>query len=218
MSSFFTTIPSVLKEIKKGKMIILVDSPKRENEGDFYIPADKAKAKDIITMIRKGDGLVCVTITQIQASRLSLPLMIEPTLNTEKTGVNFTVSINAKKDVKTGISAFDRLKTIKILSNPKSKESDLVRPGHIFGLVARPGGVLERGGHTEAAVDLARLADLNPVGVLCEILKDNGRTAKLNDLIKLSRTLDIKIASINDLKKFLKNLSTTSTNQSTKNI
>lgn len=204
MNNYFSTIPEALDEIKKGRLLILVDNPKRENEGDFYIPADKVSPQHIITMIQKGGGLVCAAITQTQAYRLSLPLMIDPLSNTEKTNVNFTISVNAKKGITTGVSAFDRAKAIKVLADPQAKPSDLSRPGHIFGLVAKPGGVLERDGHTETAVDLARLANLTEAGVLCEIIGDDGRMAKLKDLISLSQKLNIKMVSINDLIKYLK--------------
>lgn len=204
MKSCFSTITEALDQIKKGKPLILVDNPKRENEGDFYIPADHITPKVITAMIRYGGGLICAAITKEQACRLSLPLMVTPDENTEKTKVNFSVSVNAKKGISTGVSAFDRAKTIKILANPKSKPSDLTRPGHVFGLIAKQGGVLERAGHTEAAVDLARLAHLAPAGVLCEIVRADGRMAKLNDLIKLSKELGVPIVSIHDLIKYIK--------------
>ncbi|MBI2617002.1 GTP cyclohydrolase II [Candidatus Gottesmanbacteria bacterium] len=204
MNSYFSTIPEALDQIKKGRLLILVDNPKRENEGDFYIPTDKVSPQHIITMIQRGGGLVCTAITQAQAYRLSLPLMIAPLSNTEKTHVNFTISVNAKKGITTGVSAFDRAKTIGILANPKSKQSEITTPGHVFGLVAKQGGILERDGHTEAAVDLARLANFTPGGVLCEIVRNDGRMAKLKDLIRLSKKLNIKMVSINDLIKYLK--------------
>lgn len=199
MNSYFSTIPEALDQIQKGRMSIIVDSPKRENEGDLYIPADKVNPQHIITMIQKGGGLVCVAMTQAQAHRLSLPLMIDALSNTEKTKVNFTISVNAKNGITTGVSAFDRTKTIKVLASPNSKPSDRTQPGHVFGLVAKRGGVIERDGHTEAAVDLARLANLTPAGVLCEIVGADGEMAKLKDLIKLSRELNIPMVSINDL-------------------
>lgn len=204
MKSYFSTIPEVLDQIKKGKPLILVDNPNRENEGDFYIPADYVTPKVITGMIRYGGGLICAAITKQQACRLSLPLMVTPEENTEKTKVNFSVSVNAKKGISTGVSAYDRAKTIKILANPKSKPSDLTRPGHVFGLIAKEGGILERAGHTEAAVDLARLAHLTPAGVLCEIVRADGRMAKLKDLIKLSKELSVPMVAIDDLIKFIK--------------
>ncbi len=200
----FATIPQAVKEIKQGKMLIIIDRPDRENEGDFYIPADKANPNSILTMIRFGGGLICAAITKEQVVYLKLPLMVEPLENNETTKVNFTVSVSAKKGITTGVSAFDRLKTIKILTDPKSYPSYLSRPGHVFGLVAKNGGVLERDGHTEAAVDLARLADFAPAGVLCEIVGTDGKMAKLPEIIKLSQKFNIKIISIKDLVKYLK--------------
>lgn len=199
----FAKVPQALEEIKKGRMLILLDS-EREEEGDFYMPACKVTPQIIATMIKKGGGLVCCAITQNQANKLELPLMVSALDNEEKTGVNFTVSVNAKKRITTGVSAPDRYKTIKVLADSESKFSDLVKPGHVFGLVAKSGGVLERAGHTESAVDLARLAGLAPSGVLCEILSDDGKVADLSDLIKLSDSLGIKIVLIEDLIKFLK--------------
>ena len=196
----FVAVIEALKEIKKGKLLILVDHPSRENEGDFFIPADKISVKHLMTMIRLGGGLVCCAITSTQARNLSLPLMVKE--NKEKTKVNFTISVNAKSGITTGISAYDRVKTIKILKDPKSAPSDLVRPGHVFGLIAKDGGVLERPGHTETAVELSRLANLNPAGVLCEILSDDGDMATLKELTKLSQKLGIKMLSIDELIKY----------------
>ncbi len=200
----FTSITQAIKEIKMGKMLIIVDNPSRENEGDFYIPSDKATPQSIITMIKLGGGLICTAITKQQAFNLQLPLMIDPLENNERTKVNFTISVNAKKGITTGVSVFDRLKTIKALTDPKSVPSDLSRPGHVFGLVAKNNGVLERDGHTEAAVDLARLANFTPAGVLCEIVGQNGKMAKLPELVKISKILGIKIISTLDLIKYLR--------------
>ena len=202
--SDFSSISVALEQIKKGHMLILVDHPKRENEADFFIPADQLKLQHIITMIRQGGGLICCAMIQSQAHRLHLPLMTPPWENTEKTKVNFTVSVNAKNGVSTGISAFDRVKTIKILTNPRSKPTDLVKPGHVFGLIAKTGGVAKRAGHTEAAVDLARLSGFNPAGVICEIVRDDGRMARLSDLKKMAQKLNIKIVAIEELVKYLK--------------
>ncbi|MBI2018004.1 GTP cyclohydrolase II [Candidatus Daviesbacteria bacterium] len=200
----FSSIPNAIKDIQRGKMLILLDNPGRENEADFYIPVDKMTPEILTTMIRMGGGLVCTAITQKQAHNLALPLMVDRLENTEKTGVNFTVSVNAKKGITTGVSVYDRVKTIQILGNPKSRPKDITKPGHVLGLVAQNGGVLKRAGHTEAAVDLARLTNLNPAGVLCEILSDNGKVANYSDLEKLSKELDLKIISIDDLIKYLK--------------
>lgn len=198
----FVSIQEAIEQINYGKMLILYD-PYREKEGDFYIPADKITPSLLTIMIRKGGGLVCVAITQKQAHQLHLPLMVDSLENKEKTGVNFTISVNAKKGITTGVSVSDRLQTIKILTNTKSRPNDLSRPGHVFGLIAKNGGSLERAGHTEAAVDLATLAELNPAGVVCEILSNSGQTAKLAELIKLSQQLKVKIVSIPDLVKYL---------------
>jgi len=202
--NYFATIPQAIEDIKQGKILIIIDNPDRENEGDFYVPVDKATPESILTMIRLGGGLICAAITKQQAVNLQLPLMIDPLENNEKTKVKFTVSVNAKIGITTGVSAFDRLKTIKTLADPKSSPSDLSRPGHVFGLVAENGGVLEREGHTEAAVDLARLSGFTPTGVLCEIVGSDGNMAKLPELIKLSQRLKLKIISIKDLIRYLK--------------
>lgn len=202
--NYFVTIPQAIEEITQGKMLIIIDNPDRENEGDFYIPADKATPDSILTMIKLGGGLICTAITKQQAVSLQLPLMVDPLENSEKTKVNFTVSVNTKKGISTGISAYDRLETIKILANPKSSPSDLSRPGHVFGLLAKNGGVLERDGHTEAAVDLARLAGFIPAGVLCEIVGKDGKMARIPELLELSKKLNIKIISIKDLIRYLK--------------
>ena len=199
----FATIDEALKDLKKGKMLILLDQ-KREKEADLYIPGDKITPQIVNTMIKKAGGLVCIAITGQQAHKLALPLMVALFENEEKTGVNFTVSVNAKDGITTGVSAFDRYKTIKIMASPKSQASDLIRPGHVFGLVSKNGGVLERAGHTEAAIDLARLAGFSPSGVLCEILADDGKMADMSFLTKLSKQLNIKIVQIEDLIKYLK--------------
>lgn len=198
----FASIKEAIDEINLGRMLILLD-PKREKEADFYIPADKITPNILTTMIRLGGGLICVALTQRQAFKLHLPLMVGSLENEEKTGVSFTVSVNAKKGITTGVSVNDRLKTIQILANPNSKPADLSKPGHVFGLIAKNGGVLERAGHTESAIDLAALAKLNPAGVICEIISDDGQTAKLPELIKIAKKLNIKIVSISDLVDYL---------------
>lgn len=204
MKPSFATIPEALEEIRRGRLLILVDGTRRENEGDFFVPADRVTAAHLLTLIRHGGGLVCTAITPAQAGRLDLPLMVEAAHNTEKTGVNFTVSVNASKGITSGVSAFDRLKTIRILSDSKATPADLTRPGHVFGLVARSGGVLAREGHTEAAVDLARLAGSEPAGVLCEIVGEGGRMARRGELTRLSRQLGIRMVAIDDLVAHLK--------------
>lgn len=197
--SEFATIPQAIKEIKKGCMLILVDHPDRENEGDFYVPADVITPAHIMTMIRMGGGLVCTAITAQQQQQLQLPLMVEAYKNAEKTGVQFTISVDAASGISTGISVHDRVQTIKTLANPNSEPKSLVTPGHVFGLVAREGGVKQRPGHTEAAVDLAKFAGFNSAGVLCEIVGKDGHMAKLPELQKIAERLRIKLVSIDDL-------------------
>ncbi len=200
----FCTIPEAVAEIRKGKLLIVVDNPARENEGDLYIPTDVMTMRHIATMIRHGGGLICGAITQKQARRLALPLMVPPGENTEKTHVNFTISVNARKGITTGVSAFDRTRTIHVMANPNSRAHHLVRPGHVFGLVGKPGGVLDRDGHTEAAIDLARLAGFTPAGVLCEVVGTSGRMAKRAELAALARKLKIKMVLIRDLVRYLR--------------
>ncbi len=200
----FCTIPEAIAESRKGKLLIVVDSPKRENEADLYIPADAVTPAAVTTMIKRGGGVLCAAITAAQAQRLQLPLMVPSGENAEKTAVNFTVSVSARRGITTGISAFDRARTIRVLADSRSSETDIVKPGHVFGLIARMGGVLEREGHTEAAVDIARLAGRSPAGVLCEIVGVNGRMAKRDELIQLSRVLNIKMVAIRDLVRYLR--------------
>ena len=200
----FCTVPEAIEEIKKGRMLIIVDSPKREDEADLYISADAATPETVNTMLKYGGGILCTAITAGQAHNLQLSAMIPLGKNTEKTGVNFTISVNAKKGITTGVSAYDRAKTIRILANPKSKAEDITKPGHVFGLVARAGGLLKREGHTEAAVDLARLAGRAPAGVLCEIVGKNGRMAKGVEIRRFSRELKIKIVAIKDIVQYLR--------------
>src|SRR3990167_7271346 len=200
----FCSVPEAIEEIRKGRMLIVVDSPKRENEADLYIPADAATGENINTMLKYGGGIVCAAITPMQAHNLQLSAMVPLAQNTEKTGVNFTVSVNAKRGITTGVSAYDRAKTIRILANPKSRAEDITKPGHVFGLVARAGGLLKREGHTEAAVDLARLAGRRPAGVLCEIVGANGRMARGAEIARLSQKLRIKIVAIKDIVRYLR--------------
>src|SRR3989344_3342506 len=204
VTNSFGTVPEAIEEVKKGRMLIVVDSPNRENEADLYIPADAATGENINTMVKYGGGIVCAAITPSQAHNLRLSAMVPLSQNTEKTGVNFPVSMNAKKGITTGVSAYDRAKTIRILANPKSRAEDIVKPGHVFGLVARTGGLLKREGHTEAAVDLARLAGRTPAGVLCEIVGENGRMARGAEIARFSRELKIKIVAIKDIVRYLR--------------
>ena len=193
----FSKISSIIKDAKKGKMFILVDDKDRENEGDLIIPASKCNAKNINFMAKHGRGLICLALTKKQIDILKLPLMSP--VNKSRMQTAFTVSIEAKKGITTGISAQDRAKTIKTAINPKVKKKDIVSPGHVFPLVARTGGVLERAGHTEASVDISKLSKLNPSSVICEVMNEDGRMARLNDLFKFSKKHKIKLASIEDL-------------------
>jgi 3,4-dihydroxy 2-butanone 4-phosphate synthase/GTP cyclohydrolase II len=178
-------------------MVILTDDADRENEGDLIIAAEKATPAAINFMARHGRGLICVPITRARAAQLGLQRMVLD--NRESLKTDFTVSVDAARGITTGISAADRAATVKILANPRAKPDDLVQPGHIFPLQARDGGVLQRAGHTEASVDLARLAGLDPSAVICEILKDDGQMARVPDLIQFAATHGLKIGTIRDL-------------------
>ncbi len=193
----FSPIKDILNDAKKGKMFILVDDKDRENEGDLIIPGSKCNSKIINFMAKHGRGLICLALTKYQVEKLKLPLMSRK--NKSRMQTAFTVSIEAKKGISTGISAYDRAKTIKVAINPRVKKNDIVSPGHVFPLVARTGGVLERAGHTEASVDISKLSKLNSSAVICEVMNEDGRMARLNDLKNFSLTHKIKIASIEDL-------------------
>ena len=193
----FSKISSIIQDAKKGKMFILVDDKNRENEGDLIIPGSKCNSKSINFMAKHGRGLICLALTKKQVDNLKLPLM--SSINKSRMQTAFTISIEAKKGITTGISAQDRAKTIRIAINPKVKKSQIVSPGHVFPLVARDGGVLERAGHTEASVDISILSKLNPSSVICEVMNEDGRMARLNDLFKFSKKHKIKLASIEDL-------------------
>ena len=191
------SIEEVLDDFKRGKIAIVVDDKDRENEGDFVIPASCVTPEIINFMARYGRGLICIAITPQRAKQLNLSPMVND--NTSLKGTPFTISVDLKKGTTTGISAYDRAKTIKAIIDPDTKSDDLARPGHVFPLIAREGGVLVRAGHTEAAVDLARLAGFYPAGVICEIMDDDGHMARLPKLIKLAREHNIKICTVADL-------------------
>ncbi len=193
----FSSIPSILKDAKKGKMFILVDDKNRENEGDLIIPGSKCNSKSINFMAKHGRGLICLALTKNQIEKLKLPLMSRT--NKSRMQTAFTISIEASRGISTGISAHDRAKTIKTAINRKAKKNDIVSPGHVFPLVARSGGVLERAGHTEASVDISKLSKINPSAVICEVMNEDGRMARLKDLFKFSLKHKIKIASIEDI-------------------
>lgn len=194
----FNTIGEAIEDIRKGKLVIVVDDEQRENEGDFITAARNATPEIINFMSKYGRGLICVALTEERCRQLHLDPMV-PT-NTALHETSFTVSVDLKGNgVTTGISAQDRSKTIRALIDPKTQPEDLARPGHVFPLRAKDGGVLRRAGHTEAAVDLARLAGYEPAGVLVEIMNDDGSMARLPELMELARKFDLKIISINDL-------------------
>lgn len=192
------SIEEILDDVKQGRLVILVDDEDRENEGDFVIPAENATAEMINFMATHGRGLICLSLTQEDADRLALQ-PIKPEYNEAPEHTAFTVPIDAKKGVTTGISTHDRASTIKQAISEDSRPEDFVRPGHIFPLIAKKGGVLVRAGHTEGSVDISRLAGFRPASVICEIMKDNGDMARLEDLMVLSKRHGIKIATIADL-------------------
>ncbi len=196
-STHFDPITDVLEVIRKGGMVIVTDDEDRENEGDLVMAASKVTPQAVNFMATHGRGLICVPITEERASHLGLQRMVAH--NRELHATDFTVSVDASHGTTTGISARDRAATIKILGNPKADSKDLRQPGHIFPLQAAEGGVLKRAGHTEAGVDLARLAGLDPSGVICEILNEDGTMARLPDLLKFKKKHGLKICSIRDL-------------------
>lgn len=198
--SKFNTIDEAIGDLTKGKMVILVDDEDRENEGDLCIAAEKVTPEAINFMARYGRGLICLSLSPERIDALKLPMMTEE--NTSSFGTAFTVSIEAKRGVTTGISAADRATTILTAINPASKSEDLARPGHVFPLRARPGGVLQRAGQTEGSVDLARLAGLYPAGVICEIMSDDGTMARVPELLEFSRKHNLKIVTVKDLIRF----------------
>ncbi|RMD87872.1 MAG: bifunctional 3,4-dihydroxy-2-butanone-4-phosphate synthase/GTP cyclohydrolase II [Calditrichaeota bacterium] len=193
----FNSIEEAIEDFRQGKILIVVDDEDRENEGDFIMAAEKVTPEKINFMAKYGRGLICVPMTGERLDELDLHPMVSE--NTEKLRTYFTVSVDAKKNTTTGISAFDRCETVRALIDPKTRPKDLARPGHIFPLRAREGGVLVRAGHTEAAVDLARLAGLYPAGVLCEIMDEDGHMARIPRLKELARQFDLKIITIKDL-------------------
>ncbi len=193
----FSTIPEALSDLRAGKVVIVVDDENRENEGDFVGAAQMATPQMVNFMAKYGRGLICVSITPERAQELDLQPMVQR--NTARLGTAFTESVDYIHGTTTGISAYDRAATIKALIDPNTKPEDLARPGHIFPLVAVRGGVLRRAGHTEASVDLARLAGLYPAGVLCEIMSDDGTMARLPELVKIAQKFNLKIVTIADL-------------------
>ncbi len=197
MPNTLASTEEIITDLRAGKMVILVDEEDRENEGDLVLAADHVTAEAVNFMAKHGRGLICLTLTRERCQQLNLPLMVRD--NGTSMGTNFTVSIEAASGVTTGISAADRALTIKTAVAPNAKPSDLVQPGHIFPLMAQPGGVLIRSGHTEAGCDLAAMAGCSPTSVICEIMKDDGSMARLPDLLEFAKEHQLKIGSIADL-------------------
>jgi 3,4-dihydroxy 2-butanone 4-phosphate synthase/GTP cyclohydrolase II len=195
--SYLSDIDEVVDEARNGHMFILVDDEDRENEGDLVIPAQMATPDVINFMAKNGRGLICLALTTERVEELGLPLMARQ--NQARLETAFTVSIEAREGITTGISASDRARTVAVAVDPTKGRGDIVSPGHVFPLVARSGGVLVRAGHTEAAVDMARLAGLNPSGVICEIMNEDGSMSRLPDLVKFAQFHGLKIATIADL-------------------
>ncbi len=198
MSTFINSVSEIVDEIKNGKIVILTDDENRENEGDLYIPASKVTPEIINFMAKYGRGLICIPLTQDKADLIGLKEMVSSS-ERDRYRTAFTVSIDAKYGTTTGISAFDRAATARKIVDPNSVKDDFVAPGHMFPLIAKEGGVLVRAGHTEAAIDYARLADEFPAGIICEIMNDDGTMARMPDLIKFSKTHNLKIGTISDL-------------------
>jgi len=196
-SAAISPASEVIAAIRGGEIVILVDDEDRENEGDLVFGADFVTPEKVNFLAKHGRGLICMPITDEHAARLGLRPMVEQ--NRSRHGTNFTVSIEAAEGIATGISAHDRALTIRVACSPNSKAEDIVQPGHVFPLIARPGGVLVRAGHTEACCDLARLAGLAPAAVLCEIMRDDGTMARLPDLVEFAAEHKLKIGTIADL-------------------
>ena len=197
IESIFSTIEEAISAIAQGQMIIVVDDENRENEGDLLMAADLITTEQVNFMITQGKGLLCVPLAEEYAQRLQIPLMTQK--SNERHGTKFTISVDVFKGTTTGISASERAKTVKALANPQSTASDFMRPGHVFPLIAEKGGVLKRAGHTEAAIDLIKMAGLNPAGAICEIIREDGEMARLDDLIPFAQKHNLKIITIEEL-------------------
>src|SRR3954471_10083644 len=193
-------ITEIIAEIRAGRIVVLVDDEDRENEGDLVFGADFVSADKINFLAKHGRGLICMPVTEAHAARLGLRPMVEQ--NRSRHGTNFTVSIEAAEGISTGISAHDRALTVKVAAAPDARPEDIVQPGHVFPLIAQPGGVLVRAGHTEACCDIAKLAGLTPAAVLCEIMRDDGTMARLPDLMQFAAEHKLKIGTIADLSEY----------------
>ena len=186
-----------LNAIKEGNGVLVTDNEDRENEGDMIFSAENLTEKQMALLIREGSEIVCLCLTPEKCDELELPMMVEN--NTSAYGTGFTISIEAAEGVTTGVSAADRVTTVKAAANPDAKPEDLSHPGHVFPLRAKAGGVLERDGHTEATIDLMKLAGLNPAGVLCEVTLPNGTMARMPDVIEFSKEHDMPVVTIEDI-------------------
>ena len=195
--NFLSPIEDVIEDARQGKIYILVDDEDRENEGDLIVPAEMATPENINFMAKYGRGLICLPLSAQRVEELGLDLM--STNNQSRHQTAFTTSIEAKEGVTTGISAADRARTIEVAIDPKMGKADIATPGHVFPLIARDGGVLVRAGHTEAAVDISRLAGLNPSAVICEVMNEDGTMARLPDLVEFAKEHELKVATIRDL-------------------
>jgi 3,4-dihydroxy 2-butanone 4-phosphate synthase/GTP cyclohydrolase II len=200
MAMIFSSIPDIAADIRAGRMVVIVDDEDRENEGDLIMAAEHATTDALAFMIRYSSGIICVPMEAARLRQLDLPQMVAKNAEAQRTA--FTVSVDHRRLVSTGVSASDRAATIRALADPDSVASDFVRPGHIFPLRAQAGGVLARAGHTEAAVDLCRIAGVLPAGVLCEIMNDDGSMARRPQLERFARAHALKIASIEELMRY----------------
>ena len=194
---YISPTEELIEDARNGKLVILVDAEDRENEGDLFVPAQMCTPDAVNFMARYGRGLICLALTLERASELQIPLMTQ--VNNTPNRTAFTVSIEAKEGISTGISAHDRARTVTVAIDPTKGPGDIIMPGHVFPLIARHGGTLVRAGHTEAAVDIARLAGLNPSGVICEIMNDDGTMARMPDLVKFAQLHGLKVGTIADL-------------------
>ena len=199
----FNSVLEIVEDLKKGRAVIVIDDESRENEGDLVVASSFITPEMINFMSREAGGLICVSLTEDQVSRLELPLMVDEGKNLSSNKTAFTISVEAREGVSTGISARDRAQTVRVVSNPNSSKEDIVSPGHIFPIQAQRGGVLKRAGHTEASVDFCRLAGLNPSGVICEIINPDGTMARTKELLHFAKKHQLKIGTIEDLIDYL---------------
>lgn len=204
MKKKFDSIETVIGDIRRGKMVIVVDDADRENEGDLIMAAEKVSARSINFMAKHGRGLICVPTAEDRLRQLGIGQMV--TNNRESFKTDFQISVDAREGISTGISAADRAQTIKLMADPRTMPEQLVQPGHVFPLKAKSGGVLQRAGHTEAAVDLVRLAGFRPMGVICEIMNDDGTMARLTQLVRFAKKHKLKMCSIESLIKYRRSI------------